>query len=103
MERACALAGWSNRGLQHTKTFRGRKTKFPLSENVAPGLQREAALSHHNVAAMSVGILEATVQPLSLRELLPDPPAAATGQDGKVSHVLGAEAPDGIAPVRTVS
>lgn len=52
---------------------------------------------------LSVGILEATVLPLRLRELLPDPPAAAAGQDGKVSQILGAEAPDGIAPIRTVS
>lgn len=53
-------------------------------------------------AGLSVGTLEATVLPLGLGELLPDPPATAAGQDGKVSHVLGAEAPDGIAPVRAV-
>lgn len=61
-------------------------------------------MSHHNVAAiLSVGILEATVLPLGLGELLPDLPAATAGQNGKVGHVLGAKAPGGIAPVRTVS
>lgn len=61
-------------------------------------------MSHHNVAAiLSVGILEATVLPLGLGELLPDLPAAAAGQNGKVGHVLGDKAPGGIAPVRTVS
>lgn len=60
-------------------------------------------MSHHDAAATpSVGIPEATVLPLSLGKLLPDRPAAAAGQNGKVGHVLGAEAPGGIAPVGTV-
>lgn len=51
----------------------------------------------------SVGTPEATVLALRLGELLPDPPAAAAGQDAEVSQVLGAEAPGGVAPVGTVS
>lgn len=50
----------------------------------------------------SVRTLEATVLAFTLGKLSPDPPAAAAGQDGKVSEVLGAEAPGGVAPVGTV-
>lgn len=79
--------------------------ELPLAENMSLGLSKGSCIvSHHDVAAiLLVRILEATVLPLCLGELLPDPPAAAAGQNGKVRHVLGAEAPDGIAPICTVS
>lgn len=48
------------------------------------------------------GTPEAAVLALALGELLPDPPAAAAGQDGKVRQVRGAKAPGGVAPVGTV-
>lgn len=100
LERVCVLAV----GLISSSSTQ-LKFKFPLAENVSLGLsKRSCIMGHHNVAAiLSVGILEATILPLSLRKLLPDPPAATAGQNGKVSHVLGAEAPSGIAPIGTVS
>lgn len=54
-------------------------------------------------ATWSVGTPEAAVLAVAPGELTPDPPAAAAGQDAKVGHVLGAEAPGGVAPVGTVS
>lgn len=100
----CELAiGLISSLLQHS--LRGANLKFQWVENVSLGLSKGSCIvSHHDVAAVpSVGILEATILPLGLGELLPDPPAAAAGQNGKVGHVLGAEAPGGIAPVSTVS
>lgn len=96
--------GWSN-GLFFNTDYKRAKLKFPLAETMSLGLSKRSCIrSYHNASAiLSVGIPEASVLPLSLGELLPDPPAAATGQNGKVSHVLGAEAPGGIAPVSTVA